>query len=184
MSIELSPRKRGKLVELVMSGTSHRKAAAALGVSKSTVWQTMLRERTHNTQNSLPRSGRPPLIDIRSKRRLVSEICAHPEKPWKYFAHQFGCSEDVIQRAANQVGFYKRHKRKKPFLSKKAIAARNSWVTANKDQDWKRVVFTDEASTELGLDITQQWTIRRAGEKFLPQYLQTTFRLSHKTMMI
>jgi hypothetical protein len=82
------------------------------------------------------------------------------------------------------MGFYKRHKRRKPFLTPKAIAKRLQWVKENKDQDWRRVIFTDESAIEMGLDITMNWTIRRAGEQYLPQHLQQTFRSSRKSLMV
>ncbi|KAG7571232.1 hypothetical protein FFLO_00905 [Filobasidium floriforme] len=184
MSIELSPRKRGKLVGLVTAGLSHRKAASRLGVSKSAVWRTLRRENLHNTQNSLPRSGRPPMLGEREKRRLIREVMAHPGEPWLYFANIFGVSISTVRKFANSMGLFKRHKRKKPLLTPKAIAARKSWMKENIGQDWRRVIFTDESSIELGLDVLQRWTIRKAGEAYLPQHLQTTFRSSRRTLMV
>jgi transposase len=167
-----------------MGGKSHREAAAALGVSKSSIWRTMMRECIHNTQELFPRNGRPPLFDATNKRQLIREICRDPGKPWAHFARQFNCSAATVCKAANESGFSKRHKRSKPFLSPKAIAQKKAWAIANIGQDWKRVIYTDEASIELGLDIMQRWTIRRAGEEYLCQHLQKTFRSLRKTMMI
>jgi hypothetical protein len=36
----------------------------------------------------------------------------------------------------------------------------------------------------MGLDITTRWTIRKAGEKYLPQHLHRTFRSSRKSLMV
>jgi transposase len=120
----LSPRKRGKLVGLVMGGTSQRKAAATVGVSKSTVWRTLLREKLHHTQKCPARSGRPPSLGAREKRRLIREVIAHPGEPWLFFANLFAISIPTVRKFAHSMGLYKRQKRKKPFLTPKAIAAR------------------------------------------------------------
>jgi hypothetical protein len=103
-------------------------AAAALGVSKSSLWRTMKRERIHNTQQSLTRHGRPALFDARTKRQLIREICKSPEKPWTYFACHFNCSVTTARKAADESGFHKRHKRIKPFLSPKAITRGKAWA--------------------------------------------------------
>jgi len=89
-----------------------------------------------------------------------------------------------VCKAANSIGFYKRIKRCKPFLTPKAIAKRKQWVKDNKDQDCRRVLFTDESAIEMGLDITTRWCIRRVGEEYLPQHLQRTFRSSRKSLMV
>jgi hypothetical protein len=34
----------------------------------------------------------------------------------------------------------------------KAIAKRVQWVKDNKEQDWKRVIFTDKSAIKMGLD--------------------------------
>jgi hypothetical protein len=36
----------------------------------------------------------------------------------------------------------------------------------------------------MGLDITTRWTIRKAGEDYLPQHLQRTFRSSRKSLLV
>jgi hypothetical protein len=81
------------------------------------------------------------------------------------------------------MGYHKHIKRRKPWISAVNIAKRCQWVVDNKDQDWRRVIFTDECSIELGEDITTRWTIRKKGEVYLPQHLQQTFRSSKRLMV-
>jgi hypothetical protein len=184
MSLELSPRKRGHILGLVEAGISHHAVVLRLGVSKSTIWRTLCREKLHSTQNSLPRSGRPVSMDSKDHRRLAREILLSPSRPWEYFASMFMTSRDSVKKAANSLGFYKRHKRRKPFLTPKAITKRQQWVKDKKEQDWRRVIVTDDSAIEMGLDITTRCTIRRAGEEYLPQHLQRTFRSSRKSLMV
>jgi hypothetical protein len=44
------------------------------------------------------------------------------------------------------------------------------WTRTVAEQDWKRVIFTDEVPLQLGEDISRRWTIRAAGEEYEPQH--------------
>jgi hypothetical protein len=184
MSFVTSPRKHGQILGMLEAGLSQRAVAIRLGVSKGAIYRTLQREKLHFSQCSLPRSGIPVAMDTRDHRRLAREILGNPGKPWAYFATMFMTSADSVRKAANSLGFYKRHKRCKPFLTPKVIAKRVQWVKDNKEQDWRRVIFTDESAIEMGLDVTTRWTIRKAGEEYLPQHLQRTFRSSRKSLMV
>lgn len=184
MSLELSPRKRGRILGMLEAGLSQRTVAARQQVSKGAIHRTLKRELLHSSQDSLPRSGRPAALDARDHRRLIREIVANPGKPWNHFASIFGTSDDTVRKAAAAQGFHKRRKRCKPFLNTKAIAKRSQWVKDNKEQDWRRVIFTDESAIEMGLDITTRWTIRQPGQQYLPQHLQRSFRSSRKSLMV
>ena len=184
MSLESSPRKRVRILGMLEAGLSQRVVAIRLGVSKGAIYRTLQREKLHSSQCSLPRSGRPVAMDTRDHRRLAREIVSNPDKPWAYFASIFMTSANSVRKAANSLGLYKRHKRCKPFLTPKAIAKRVQWVKHNKEQGWRRVIFTDESAIEMGSDITTRWTIRRAGEESLPQPLQQTFRSPKKSLMV
>jgi transposase len=169
---------------MLEAGLSQRAVALRQGVSKGAKHRTLKREVLHSSQASLPRSGRPAALDARDHRRLIREILANPNKPWRYFGAIFKVSDDTVRKAAASMGFHKRHKRRKPFLTPQAIAKRLQWVKDNQEQDWRRVIFTDESAIEMGLDITMNFTIRRAGEQYLPQHLQRTFRSSRKSLMV
>jgi transposase len=165
MSHPLSPSKRGMIMGMLASGLSQRTIANRLGVSKGALYRATQRQRRYGSQQTRPRSGRPKAMDARDHRRLAREIILNPGKAWEHFASIFGTSNDTVRKAANSMGFYKRHKRRKPFLTPKAIAKRLQWVKDNKDQDWRRVIFTDESAIEMGLDIAMNWTIRRVSRE-------------------
>jgi hypothetical protein len=62
------------------------------------------------------------------------------------------------------MGLHIRICRKKPFLSEKLMAARRAGAAANVDQDWRRVIFTDECSVQIGEDITRHYSISFVGQ--------------------
>jgi hypothetical protein len=107
-----------------------------------------------------------------------------PQSPWDHFAKALDVSENTIRRVAALMGLHKRICRKKPFLSEKSQAARQTWAAANVDQDSRRVIFTDECAIQIGKDITRHYTIRRAGEEYMPKHLQPTFKTGRTPLMV
>jgi hypothetical protein len=180
----LSPRKRGKIVAHVLDGKTYKEIAQKYSIAKGTVAYTMQRERLHNTQKSLPTGRRPHKMTERSKRWLAREIGLFPQSPWDYFAKALGVSETTVRRAAGSMGLHKRICRKKPFLSEKSQAARRTWAAANVDQDWRRVIFTDECAIQIGKDINRYYTIRRPGQEYQAKHLQPTFRSGRTSLMV
>jgi hypothetical protein len=180
----LSPRKRGKLVAHVLDGKTYKEIAQRYQVAKGTIAYTMKRERLHNTQKSLPTGRRPHKLSERSLRWLSREIGLFPQSPWDYFAKALSVSESTIRREAAKMGLHKRICRKKPFLSEKSKAARRAWAATNVDQDWRRVIFTDECSVQIGEDITRHYTIRQAGEEYEAKHIRPIFRSGRTSLMV
>jgi hypothetical protein len=168
----------------VLDGKTYKEIAQKYSIAKGTVAYTMQRERLHNTQKSLPTGRRPHKTTERSKRWLAREIRLFPQSPWDYFAKALDVSESTVRRAAASMGLHKRICRKKPFLSEKSQAARQTWTAANVDQDWRRVIFTDECAVQIGKDITRHYTIRKAGEDHQAKHLQLTFRSGRTSLMV
>jgi IS30 family transposase len=98
MSLELSLRKRGRILGILEAGLSQHAVALRLGVSKGAIFRTLKREAIHSSQSSLPRSGRPVALDARDHKRLAREILSNPGKHCKYFASMFMTSEDSIRK--------------------------------------------------------------------------------------
>jgi hypothetical protein len=180
----LSPRKRGKIVALVLDGKTYKEIAQTYNIARGTVAYTMQRERLHNTRESLPTGRRPHKMIERSKRWLAREIELFPQSPWDYFAKALDVSESTVRRAAASMGLHKRICGKKPFLSEKPQAARRTWAAANVYQDWRRVIFTDRCAIQIGKDITRHYTIRRLGEEYQAKHLQPTFRSGRTLLMV
>lgn len=164
-----------------------RDIARVLGIGKTTVHDTI--ERMKELPDAIsaysrPRSGRPPALDTRACRRLALEITRTPGKPWKHFAELLQVSVTTLRKAAKGMGFNKRHRRRKSFLGKRHKQLRKEWVKDNDEQDWRRVIFTDECAVEIGEDLRSQWTIRKDGEAWLPQHIQQTYRSGRQSLMI
>jgi hypothetical protein len=169
----------------VLDGKTYKEIAQKYSIAKGTVAYTRQRERLHNTQKSLPTGRRPHKMTERSKQWLAKEIGLFPQSPWDYFARALDVSESTVRRAAASMGLHKRICRKKPFLSGKSHAARRAWAVANVDQDWRRVIFTDECAIQIGKDITRYYTVcRPGGKEYQAKHLQPTFRSGRTSLMV
>jgi hypothetical protein len=96
-------------------------------------------------------------------------------RPWKAYANDFNVSKDTVRNIAAAQGYHKRVMRRKPFISLGSKKKRRLWARANRTTNWRRVIFTDKTSLELGAVLGSRWTIRRPGEESEAQHLQPTF---------
>ncbi|RPD70493.1 hypothetical protein L226DRAFT_470223, partial [Lentinus tigrinus ALCF2SS1-7] len=83
---ELSPGRRAAICELHRAGWSYRHIADKTGVSTSTAWYTVQRERNFHTHESLPRSGRPSTLTDRKKRQVIRDLRNHRTSTFKAIA--------------------------------------------------------------------------------------------------
>jgi hypothetical protein len=75
-----------------MAVTNHRQAAIAFGVSKSTVWRTVMRQRLHNTQQSLPNKAELLYSMLGISSKLAEESAKDHGQPWPRFARLYNYS--------------------------------------------------------------------------------------------
>jgi len=107
-----------------------------------------------------------------------------PRKSFQDFANEFDVGITTIRKVANENQLHRRVARRKPYLSKPTIGKRLLWAKENKHTNWKRVIFTDESSLEIGRDLGRKYVTRKAGEEFLPNMLDLTFRSNRQTLMV
>jgi hypothetical protein len=188
--VPLTPSKRARIIEryLASQDLGHPLTMAQVGehfdVPSSTVSDTLKRWREHGTAYALDRTGRPPKLNNRDERRLIRDIVKYPRRKWVDFAKDYKVSKHTIRRVAASYGYHKRVARCKPFITLAAKKKRLLWALVNPWTHWRRVIFTDETSIELGEQMGSQWTIRRPGEVYEPQHLQTTFHSNRKSLMV
>jgi hypothetical protein len=54
----------------------------------------------------------------------------------------------------------------------------------NADEEWDRILFTDECSLEFGATNRQQWVSRRSGERFDPNNVASNTISTRHTLMV
>lgn len=141
-------------------GLGARRISKELEMPLSTVKSILRNYRERGHVFNAPRSGRPRITDERTDRRIARAV----EK--NRFASAAGVAAAIseavgkpvtastVRNRLKAVGFNGRSARKKPYLSKthkqKRLAyAKRLLAELPREQDWKDVLFTDEASVQL-----------------------------------
>ena len=134
---ELTPFERGQILGYATAGYSHSKIGALLGRSKSTI-QDALKNSCHNPHGeSLPRSGRPPILSRRERRLLVRETRKCPKLTYDQLRKATGlsCSTPTIRNALRDCGLHHWLAKKRPKLTPINAKIRLKW--AFKYRHWR-----------------------------------------------
>lgn len=181
---ELSPSKRGRIIQEVSHGTPYRQIAREFDISPGTITKTVRRHHDHHTRESLPRSGRPKKLSSRKSRYIRREAVQNRREPLKEIANHHNVSPATIRRDLHEHNYHRRVARKRPRLSAIALKKRKQWYIDNHGRDWKNVIFTDESAVVCGEHPQHLYVTRRPGEENLPENLQTTFHSDRFTIMV
>ena len=88
--VELSPYLRGKIINEYQHTQSYAAVARKFDLSESTIRTTIKKDATRQDRHSIPRSGRPLLIDNRLSHRLIREVTVHPKTSFGELKHNLG----------------------------------------------------------------------------------------------
>lgn len=145
-------------------------------------------KKTGSIEN-LPRSGRPPALNIIEKSALVNEVKRNRRAPLHEVVNTLGlnCSLTTAKTTLYEAGLCSHVAAKKPFISERHAAARVSWCEKYKKKSvsyWSQVIFSDESSVEIGKQSRQIRVWRYAGERFNTECLAPTFKSGRKSVMV
>ena len=76
---------------------------------------------------------------------------------------------------------------KKPYLKPAHKHTRLIWARQHQqweEEDWKHIIWTDEAPVEIGKGSERVWVWRRPGERHLDKCLIPTFKSGQQSLMI
>ena len=97
----------------------------------------------------------------------------------------FSCK--TVRAYLKAVNYLRFKARKKPYLTKKHKEARLCWVRKHLGwtlEDWKGVIWTDEATFKTGLDLRTCYVTRKPGTAMESRYLKPTFKSGRTTLGI
>ena len=178
---------------MVEHGQSQRDIAKAFGCAQGTVSNTTKRLRERRSLYDAPKCGRPSTYTPRDERSMVRMATMHPKLTWKEIGASSastsgvgtnGFSAYIATKVCNKVGIHDRIARRKPFLTRKQRKARLEWAQENENREWKKVLFTDEASIDIGERTTRLHVKRKAGKQCDDRMIQPTFRSNRQTLMV
>ena len=141
------------------------------------------------TIESPQRSGRPPKLTERDKRSVGRLLLANRRAPLAEITNQLPTtvSPRTLRKAAHEIGFHARVAARKPFLMARHIAARLEFAKQHKNwtvADWKKVIWTDESTFEIGKNVRRIQVWRRTDERFNPDCLAPTFKSGRSSVMV
>ena len=147
---------RGQIVGMSNAGKSAREIGRELGISDSTVSYIIRRYKKTGSNENLPRSGRPSILTERDKNHLERAVKLNRFTPLRHIASQLplNASIDTCRNALKERGMDQYEATKKPYLRPENVRKRKDWckdIGSWPDEEWNKVIWTDESSLELGL---------------------------------
>ena len=175
-SIEYTPSKQGRILQLGDLNYSYAQIAQIMGASKTGAHNTVVHNENHNTRNSLPQSGHSHAVNECNHHTVLQDICRHRGEPYKDIAeHVGGVTADQVQRTADDAGYHCRVAIQKPFLTKAAVKKQIKWAEENQTRNWDTVAWTDKSTIELGACPGRQFVAQLLGEEYLPECINQPF---------
>jgi len=96
-------------------------------------------------------------------------------------------STTTIWRRRSEAGLDSYIAGQKPELSIENVAKRLAWAEKYKNwtvEDWRKVIWSDESSIQIGVNPRRQWVIRPKGERLNLQYVKKTFKSAQVKVMV
>lgn len=182
---ELSEANCGRILALHEEGYSYREIAARVPVSASGAYKIVQRYQNHNTYHSLPRSGRPPALPVRTRRLILRTIRSNRFDPYRVIAQRIGwVTMSQVAQVAREEGYRRCVAVTKPFLKPKMVTQRIEWAETNDGRDWESVIWTDEVVIETGAQPKRLMVTRKPVEEYLPECVASSYRSGRDSIIV
>jgi len=173
---------RAIIVALSKAGFPNFQIASILKRNASTISKVIIRYIKLGTLSS-HHPGRKPTLNNREHRHLVSSVLRNRFAPTRQHLADLNLHDQITINTANKIlrdeGLPARAPRKKPYLKAKHRLKRLIWAKQHRHwtkEDWRRVIFTDESSFEVGKPSGRILVRRRVGEEFKEECVMPTFK--------
>jgi transposase len=161
----ISPTKKGEIYGKYKQGMSMSDLADEYERAKSTIQGTIeKRERTGTVKPSW-NNGNSHIMSSQDEQRLIRQVRKNPKQTSSQLSNIVKVSASTVERILHRHGYIRAICRRKPILKDLNIKQGLEWAAANVNQDWTRVIFTDEAAFEVGDDFAQEMCWRLSHEQ-------------------
>lgn len=189
-----NPHLQSLICNMAHSGIPTSQIALDLKCSQHTVQEILRRGKERGFYEDAPRSGRPSKLSDRAIRHLKINIEANRRQTLANITHDLNLSlpspvaPSTVRRAMEVHENLSSHMAaKKPFLTHRQKRARMIWAKEHVKWgmvNWERVIWTDEASVEIGLESRACLVWRRPGERYDERCLAPTFKSGRQSLMV
>lgn len=174
------------------AGQTNSEIAEYLQRPKSSVGRVIRKARDHGTYEHLPRSGRPPKLDRRSKSRVLRTMDhgALEVERFKSFesiamSENLEISGDTLRKWFKKEGLNSRRAKRTVALTELVKKKRKSAAEEVQTVDWSTVLFVDECSVDLHVvGGRKKRVIRRREEQDDPRLMVPQNAASRETIMV
>lgn len=171
------------------AGRKVKEIASECNLPEASVYSICRRHKLSGTVVTPQKPGRPPVLNERDVRHLAR--VAKSQRRATLHEITNGTLPKVnprtIRKALASAGLHSRIAAKKPFLSEKHKAARLTFAKKYLSwslEDWKRVIWCDESTFEIGKNSRQIRVWRMAGERHHLDCLAPTFKSGRSSLML
>lgn len=165
-----------------------RQIAKCIGVHFSTVSRIIRRHRATGSWKAdrKGKCGRNRITTKREDRKLVRESLKNPrlDAPTLKSNLCIKASVDTVKRRLREAGRVARKPKIKPLLTKTMKKKRLAWAKNHRywlEEDWKKVIFTDESSFEVQLFSPRY--VRQGNEPTTPAHVVQKPKFPQKVMI-
>jgi transposase len=185
---QLSSDIRGQIIGMSRSNKSAREIGRELGISYTTVAYTIRRFKKTGSNANMPKSGRPTLLTERDKNHLARTVKTNRFKPLREIVNHepINVSVDTARRGLKERGVDHYVAAKKPKITPTNVQKRKDWcqdVAGWTDEEWKKVIWSDESSVELGLSSRKVMVWRSQGQRYQADCLAPNRRSGRISVM-
>jgi transposase len=113
------------------------------------------------TDRTLKPPGRPQLLDqntLDAMKRYIDLNWHTACKPWHELLRDFGlsCSVQTLRRALHREGYGRYIAARAPLRTRKQKQRRFEWAAQHKQDDWRKILWSDECTFEFDLRVKQR----------------------------
>ena len=189
LDTELTEYERGYIIGAHVNGASGAVIGSQLGRSKSAVNKLVKMYKETGTVDVKPRSGRPKKLTDQDEDNIIKKIKKNRQTTAQEIADYLNLQVSIstIKRALHRKGYYGRVAAKKPFITAENAMKRLEWCKQHATltgEDWKKFIWSDESSVEIGRQSRQIKVWRRHKERFKKHCLLPTFKSGRTSVSI
>ena len=175
----ISPVQRASIIAKRQMGASIKELMAEFGRSESAIKYTIRTYTTSTTMEEKPRSGRPQILSLHSKKIIYRLVRKNPKIEYKDLREAaviVGADgtpskppcHKTLYRALKEQGRSKFRCKRRPKLNRGHALKRLQFCREYRHFQWGRRIFkfSDECSIQKGSGHNQEWCFRFAWEKW------------------
>lgn len=180
---------RGRIIGMKEAGIASQQVAEITGIAKRTIDRIYKQFQEKGVIKHSTSPGRPTKLSDRDRRSLIRVVNAAPRMPLSEITNAagLGVREQTVRRELRKAGIYSRVAARKPHLTLAHRARRVRFARAHVHwtiEDWKKVIWTDESTFEIGKISRRIVVWRRNKERYASQNLVPTFKSGRTSMMV